>query len=62
MKLEFFVNTELGDGRQIHIEASEFVKAEITKTNSTVLLLQQKHFFRFMELIILSIIMNIKKY
>lgn len=28
MKVEFLTNTELNDGRQIFIEASEFMKAE----------------------------------
>lgn len=28
MKVEFLVNTALGDGRQIFISASEFIKAE----------------------------------
>jgi len=28
MKVEFLVNTEIGDGRQIFIDASEFFKAQ----------------------------------
>ena len=28
MKVEFFVNTEINDGRQIFIEASEFINAK----------------------------------
>ena len=28
MKVEFLINTEINDGRQIFIEASEFIKAQ----------------------------------
>lgn len=41
MKVEFIVNTDINDGRQIFIQESEFKKQRIMKKNTIVLHLQQ---------------------
>lgn len=45
MKVEFLVNTEINDGRQLFISATDSFKAKTTKKSSIVLLCHSAFIF-----------------
>lgn len=62
MKVEFLVNTEINDGRQLFISATEFLKRKTTKKSSIVLLLPLMLYFHSMVWMISSNEMSMKKF